>query len=163
MCNHLGGAGHKQRRPLSSILLRFSAQFAGPDSGHRASFMIECPECRVPYFRKLPYRAQKRMPPRAPARHVLQVGRPFHPVRSHRLRAQESLGVGGCFPISAAAFSRKLRKRKTEASTQTHPTTAPTAATTTTTTTTATTTTTTNYLHHCYHSHHMGFRACHRH
>ena len=45
MCNHLGGAGHKQRLPLSSFLLRFSAQFAGPDSGHRAGFMIECPEC----------------------------------------------------------------------------------------------------------------------
>ena len=26
-------------------MLRFSAQFAGPDSGHQASFMIECPEC----------------------------------------------------------------------------------------------------------------------
>ena len=27
------------------FVVRFSAQFAGPDSGHQASFMIECPEC----------------------------------------------------------------------------------------------------------------------
>ena len=30
---------------VKQLFLRFSAQFAGPDSGHRASFMIECPEC----------------------------------------------------------------------------------------------------------------------
>ena len=30
---------------VKQLFVRFSAQFAGPDSGHQASFMIECPEC----------------------------------------------------------------------------------------------------------------------
>ena len=30
---------------VKQLFVEVSAQFAGPDSGHQASFMIECPEC----------------------------------------------------------------------------------------------------------------------